>query len=208
MAFSLFKKKNVLDYPEEKASVLEQQPAEQHAPSFEPIQEYSPEGSGTQQPSEEPQFPERREETNFPPEQASTSSFRTGFRNPEELRPPMLPPPEMREAMSASMGPPPQQEYQSLPQIPGLESGVFGPQKTPFGASRAPHIYIRINKYKEVMEAINELHRKIVNAKEDLEEIHTINGDEAGKLKETAEIVLKIEDLLRYLETTFTSPEL
>ena len=204
MAFNLFKKRSVLDYPEEKASVLEQQPAEQPAPAFEPIHEYSPEGSRT---SEEPQFPERREEPEFLPERAPTGSFRAGFRSPEELRPPMLPPPEMKEAMSASMGPP-QHEYQGLPQIPGLESGVFGTQKPTFGASRAPHIYIRINKYKEVMEAINELHRKIVNAKEDLEEIHTINGDEASKLKETAEIVLKIEDLLRYLETTFTSPEM
>jgi hypothetical protein len=207
MAFNLFKKRSVLDYPEEKASVLEQQPTEQPTPAFEPIQEYSPEGSGTQQPAEEPQFPEGKEEPEFPTERVPMGSFRTGFRSSEELRPPMLPPPEMKEAMSASMGPP-QQEYHGLPQLPGLESGVFGAPKPTFGASRAPHIYIRINKYKEVMEAINELHRKIVNAKEDLEEIHTINGDEASKLKETAEIVLKIEDLLRYLETTFTSPEM
>ena len=53
----------------------------------------------------------------------------------------------------------------------------------------------------------NELHRRVQDAKKDLEDIHIINNDESSKLKEAAEIILKIEDILRYLETTFTSPE-
>jgi hypothetical protein len=133
------------------------------------------------------------------------SNFRSGFKRPEELAPPSMPPHDVREAMSASMQPPRIEErYEPAKQpVPGLEEGIFGTGK--FKA--APHIYIRVNKYQEVMEAVNDLHRKIINAKEDLEDLHQMNKEESGKLKDAAEVVLKIEDLLRYLETTFTSPE-
>lgn len=200
MAFDLFKKKSKLDYPEEKASVLDQPPEGGPAPAFEPIQEFRPEG-------ERPLPPPPTEPSNIPPPPPGPKDFGAGFRSPEEMMPPRLPPPDVKEVMSAAMAPP--KELPELPELPSRirDEDIFKAPRPKFG-THAPHIYIRVTKYKEVMDAINELHRKIVNAKEDLEDLHDLNTDESGKLKEAAEIVLKIEDLLRYLETTFTSPEM
>ena len=85
--------------------------------------------------------------------------------------------------------------------------GAFIVSEDYFFGVEKPHVFIRVAKYKEVMTSVNELHNRIANAKKDLEDMHDINTEESRKLKEAAEILLKIEDILRYLETTFTSPE-
>jgi hypothetical protein len=197
MAFDLFKKKSKFDYPEEKASVLDEPPEGGPAPAFEPIQEFKPE-EGAPVPPPPPIEPPALQPPAEPAPPAK--GLGAGFRSPEEMKPPALPPPNVKEVMSASMEP---------PERPAkiMEDDLFRAPKPKFG-THPPHIYVRVTKYKEVMDAINELHRKIVSAKEDLEDLHDINNDESDKLKEAAEIVLKIEDLLRYLETTFTSPEM
>ena len=57
------------------------------------------------------------------------------------------------------------------------------------------------------MTAIRKLDAQIQATKEDLEDIHSISESEREKIKESAEVLLEIEKLLRYLESTFTSPE-
>lgn len=110
-----------------------------------------------------------------------------GFRAPEEMMPPqqqMRAPPAMQQSM---------------------EPVMFQPMRPV--AKQSPHIYIRVSKYKDVMDAINDLGQKIQETKNDIEEIHEMEGNEADKLREAAEVILKIEELLKYLESTFKSPE-
>lgn len=197
MAFDIFKKKSVLDYPEEKASVLDRPPEGFDDSQFKPMHEYKPEEDkmGEMAPPMEAPQPSF-EKPAFPPEKPS--GFSAGFRKPDELRVPSVPAADMKEVMSASLRP------SSKPSL-GYNEGVFPRAPLP---TRTPHVFIRINKYQEVMESLNELHRKILSAKEDLEDLHDVNTEESSKLKNAAEIVLKMEDLLRYLESTFTSPEM
>ncbi len=80
----------------------------------------------------------------------------------------------------------------------------FGPLPVVRGA---PHIYIRVDKYKDVMQVIQNLGRQIDSTKADLEKIHSISESEREKIKESASVLLEIERLLSYLEKTFSSPE-
>ena len=87
--------------------------------------------------------------------------------------------------------------------------------EAPFGKVEAkprplvekPHMFIRVSKYKEVMEAIRKLRKNIDEAKDDLEELKALSNEEESKLKDTVHVVLEIESLLKYLEETFTSPQ-
>jgi hypothetical protein len=112
--------------------------------------------------------------------------------------PTSLPPFERPEPL-----PMPRIEPRGLEASMGFESD-FGPLPRMKGA---PHIYIRVNKYKEVMNAVDSLKEQISNTKNDLEEIHSISESEREKIRESASVLLEIEKLLSYLEKTFTSPE-
>ncbi|MCD6575931.1 MAG: hypothetical protein J7K73_02095 [Nanoarchaeota archaeon] len=185
MAFKFFKKKEK-DFPaEEKAEVLN----EDELPNLPPL-----------------------------PEPPKEDSFGKGFRSPEELKPPTLP--QLPELPKPPMLPHPPEPPTELPPFKAPEplpipqpkpAGVEMKIKSEFGpvpkVKGAPHIYIRIDKYKEVMNTIKELGEEIKATKQDLEEIHEISENERDKIKEAAEVLLQIEKLLSYLEKTFTSPE-
>jgi hypothetical protein len=180
MAFDFFKKREP-EYPaEEKAEILEPNlPSVSEMPSLEEIP-----------------MPEAEEEYPMP----SAEEF--GFRTPEELRPPALMPHEVPTSLPPFARPEPIPMPMPRPQPIGEFPPLRPPQKM-----MAPHIYVRVSKYKEVMDAINMLSRKIQETKNDLEDIHAISGQETEKIKEAAEVVIRMEELLKYLETTFTSPE-
>ncbi|MDD5182301.1 MAG: hypothetical protein PHC66_03965 [Candidatus Nanoarchaeia archaeon] len=196
MAFNFFKKKEELNYPEEKASVLDQPFGAEQLPEFGPPPDLSPEPQMGELPPPPEGFP-------MPPiaTSAHSGTFGEGFVpldrmvTPEPSRYP-----QMESSMSASMRPP---EEEPMPE----QGSLFTPMPKQSFSLDKPHVFVRINKYKEVMDAINELHRRVQDAKKDLDDIHAINTDETSKLREAAEVILKIEDILRYLETTFSSPE-
>jgi len=177
----------------------------------------------------------KKKETDFPTEEKAEildigeppmgpnlqeySDFNKGFRSPEELRPPTsnrgippapedigLPPFSAPEPLPMPVPKPMQPMMPPMPSVPEeheFESD-FGPIPTIKGT---PHIYIRVNKYKEVMEAIQNLSGQIDETKNDLEEIHSISESEREKIKESATVLLEIEKLLSYLEKTFSAPE-
>ena len=141
--------------------------------------------------------------------------FEEGFRSPEELKPPMINRPSMLPPPPKPQIPPfqpPEPLPMPKPEPMGLEEPkeVIKP-KSEFGplpkVKGMPHIYIRIDKYKEVMSTIKRLGEEIKATKEDLEEIHEISESERNKIKEAAEVLLEIEKLLSYLDKTFTTTE-
>jgi hypothetical protein len=190
MAFSIFKKKEEQFPSAEKAEVLGEELPELPEDIGElPELPELPEGELPELPGEE--------EMAAPP---STAEFEAGFRKPTEMRPPIARPREARLPAPPTWRPPAQE---------ALPAGPFEPvtATTRVGPARAPHVYIRVSKYKEVLDAIHNLRQSIENTKQDLEDLDTINKDEDSKLKESADVVLKIEELLNYLETTFSQPE-
>lgn len=208
MAFNIFKKKKELDYPEEKASVLDDQlgfgpDAGLGPPQEMEMQQEMPAGALPPLP-QMGELPPPPKQFQMPHEE-TRSNFSQGFVSMDRMIPHMPQRfPALESSMSASIRPP-EEEHFEMPEQ--RKESIFS-QTPKFGAGmEKPHVFIRINKYKDVMDSIGELHRRIQDAKQDLEEIHGINNDESAKLKEAAEIILKIEDVLRYLETTFTSPE-
>jgi hypothetical protein len=149
-----------------------------------------------------PELGELNEEGELPPppeeeELGEDQTFSEGFKSPEEMRPPSVRP---RPAQQMPM-PPTRQVPETAAQFPEVSI------RTRTVPSGAPHIYIKISKYKEVMNAVQNLHMSIQETKQDLEDIHSIGKDEEAKLRESAAVVIKIEELLKYLETTFTRPE-
>ena len=151
---------------------------------------------------------------NFQPD----PDFREGFRSSEELKPPTLQKsipvhqkemalPQFNEPTPVPM-PPTEPMHMEMHEIPEPPSMTFQPDFGPLPKIKGtPHIYIRVNKYKEVMQAIQNLDSQIQATKEDLEEIHQISETERQKIKESATVLLEIEKLLSYLERTFSSPE-
>ncbi len=185
MAFKFFKKKEN-NFADEKAEVLN----EDKLPDLPPL-----------------------------PDMPKENDFGKGFRSPEELKlpplPPQLPPmpkPGMNELPQPPSELPPFKAPEPIPMPQPKPMGVkmempseFGP--VPKVKGTPPHIFIRIDKYKDVIEAINNLGDEIKATKDDLEEIHEISENEKDKIKEAAEVLLKIEDLLSYLEKTFSSTD-
>lgn len=147
----------------------------------------------------EPEFP--AEEKSEILESFEEPKFEEGFRTPEELKPPTIPKPPTELPPFKAPEPIPAPK----PEPMGVEiKSEFGPVPR---VREAPRIYIRIDKYKEVMETIRKLDDEIQETKEDLEELHSISESEREKIREAAKVLLEIEKLLRYLESTFTAPE-
>jgi hypothetical protein len=203
MAFNFFKKKDDFNYPEEKASVLDQPFGAEGLPELPAPPDMSSDASMGELPPPPEEFSQSPERFPQQPMNAPErpSRFSEGFVPLDRMTAPDVPRyPSMESSMSASM-------RSAEEETPFTQESLFTPTAKPSFGLEKPHVFVRINKYKEVMDAINELHRRIQDAKKDLDDIHVINTDETAKLRESAEVILKIEDLLRYLETTFSSPE-
>ena len=209
MAFNMFKKKkNDDNFPsEEKEEVLGDLPDLPELPKMP--------GTNEKMPGANKKMPNPPHSLN--PPSPNVERFKTGFRTPGEMgsksdsgnisapRAPLPRPPEPPEYL------PPYEGSEPLT-MPKPSSMMLD---TPFKNARAqttqpkekPKMFIRVDKYKEIMSSLQKLKDHIEETKEDLEEMDKIDKDESSKLKESAEVVLEIESLLEYLEDTFTSPQ-
>ena len=210
MALNMFKKKN--KFPsEEKEEVLNDLPD---------LPELSDNDFDIEGPSRLPELPDLEPPRMPPPAHHHSSQlerFKTGFRSPGELRPPA--PSSELEGPSMALPPPPPPpetlppyEYGEPLAMPKPRHMMLEPSFERVSAprpkvTRSPHMFIRVDKYKEILGSLDKLKSRIVETKRDLEEMDRIDRDERSKLKESAEVVLEIESLLRFLEETVTSPQ-
>jgi hypothetical protein len=204
MALNIFKKKQM---PEEKAEVLGKEEELPELPELEELPELPELEEGLpeleEKPEEELELPPLPEEElpEIPaeiPEEATpeVGEFKEGFRHPEELKPPSFRPRELpRRVVELSRQP------QARAPFAEITAGTMP------GPVQAPHIYLKITKYKEVLGAVHDLHKSILETKQDMEELNSIGKEEEEKLKESANVVLQIEDLISKLEMTFRQPE-
>ena len=103
----------------------------------------------------------------------------TEFRPPEELVPPKLP------------------EVSKPPVIPKPEIHL-----------EKPHVFIKIEKYEEVMRKLKTLADEIQNISMELDSLQTMGEEEKKKVNEAKSLVFEMEDILKFLNETFTKPEM
>lgn len=131
-------------------------------------------------------------------------NFGEGFRSPEELMPPTQPQETQLPPFRA-----PEPIPAPRPEPRGLEAGDR--MQSEFGAlprvKDKPHIFIKIDKYKDVMKKVRELDEKIEATKKVLSKIKEKNKEEKDTMNDAINILLKIEKLVSYLDDTFTSTE-
>ncbi len=185
MGFFKKKDEDEDDFPfEEKAEILDDD-EEDYAPEF---------------PAEERiDFRQPREGMQQP------LNFGEGFRSSEELMPPtqahetQLPPFRAPEPLPTPR-----------PEPRNVEFGEnVGRMQSEFGAlprvRDKPHIFIKIDKYKDVMTKVRDLDEKINATKRILSKIEEKNKEEKETMNDAINVLLKIEKLVSYLEDTFTS---
>ncbi len=205
MAFDIFKKKKKDDnddFPfEEKAEILGDDDNEE---------DFSPE-----YPAEQSQLPKTLPQPeNIQPRQTEDriSQFGSGFRSPQELKPPE--PSPMRSEPQETQIPPfkaPEPLPTPKPEPRGVEMRTEPRMQSEFGqvprVKDKPHIFIKIDKYKDVMGKVKDLDQKIESTKKVLSKIEDKNEEEKETMKEAIDVLMKIEKLVSYLEDTFTSTE-
>ena len=103
------------------------------------------------------------------------------FRPPEELIPPKLP------------------DVQNVPKIvpkPHIE------------IHEKPHVFIKVEKYEEVMKKLKDLADEIQNISMELSALESMGEEEKGKIEDAKKLVVDMEDILKFLNETFTKPEM
>ena len=151
---------------------------------------------------------DEEDEFGFPAEEMGDSSadFGAGFRSPEELRPRIEHPHETQFAPVRTSEP-----FPTTPPPPeDFDTETIG-MRSDFGAvpriRDKPHIFIKIDKYKDVMRKVKELEEKIGDTRVVLSKIEEKNKEERETTKDAIDVLMKIEKLVSYLDDTFTSPE-
>ncbi|HDQ59709.1 MAG TPA: hypothetical protein ENN30_00785 [Candidatus Woesearchaeota archaeon] len=215
MALNIFNKKNKFPAEEKEEVLGDDFPELPELPEL-------PDFTGQDDiPDAPPEMPRRPQYTPPPPRsfespESNIERFRAGFRSPDELRPPLA-----REPQGPGIPlPQPPMPPESLPPYEGVEPlampkprdmmvSQFGQSRSPESHRmiKSPHMFIRVDKYKDIMASLAKLHENINETKKDMEEMDRIDRHETSKLKESAEVVLEIESMLRYLEETFTEPQ-
>lgn len=70
-----------------------------------------------------------------------------------------------------------------------------------------PHIYLKIDKYKQVMQSIDKFNTQINSIKRTIETIKDLSQKEDHKIKETETVLAEIEQVINMLDKIFTTPE-
>ena len=100
------------------------------------------------------------------------------FRPPEELIPPKLP-----EVPKITV---------PKPEIP----------------TEKPHVFIKVEKYEEVMKKLKSLADEMQNISMELNSLESMGEEERKKIEESKNLVKDMQDILHFLNETFTKPEM
>ena len=111
--------------------------------------------------------------------------FEEGFKKPEELRP------------SVPTSLPPFERPEPIPT----------PAPKPKPVAVKPHIYVKIEKYQEVMNAVAEIGKQIEETRKELESIEEMNIREKAKIEEAKAVLNKMKELINVLNGIFVEPE-
>jgi len=142
-------------------------------------------------------FKKKKEELKFPAEkeealkEAPKPVVFGEFKKPEEL----MPPPQPKVPTSL----PPFERPEPIP-MPKIEP-------KPIEAKAKPSIFIKVSKYREVMDKIASLGKEIENMKRQIEELEGVEKQEMKEIEEAKDAIKKLEEIINYLRQVFTNPE-
>ena len=103
----------------------------------------------------------------------------TEFKPPEELMPPQLP------------------EVPKIVPKPKVEIPL-----------EKPHVFIKIEKYEDVMKKLKNLADEIQGISVELNSLESLGEEEKNKIGEAKRLINEMEDIIKFLNQTFTKPEM
>lgn len=219
--FDVFKKKE----PEKKGDL----------PDIPPLPELPkvPETGGPEIPSRLPQppskeAPDEQRESMLPPKPEMLD-----FPKPESLPKPMItqpepalpeipspepiqmpkPEPEPFEIAKESMlpkglpGPPPLPKRTPRVKREPIEMPEITPPKRPQISTVKPHLFVKIDKYREVVDSVQKLKSELADIRKTLKDLENLDSQSIEKLKACGTITNKITELIAFFEQSFTAPE-
>ncbi len=121
------------------------------------------------------------------------------FKSPEELFPPKLP--EIPKI-------PKQPEFGEV-KIPKVEP-VNVPVEKHFEPKiiEKPHVFIKVEKYKEVMKKLGELADNIQKISDELNTLEAMEAQEKAKIDEAENTIKRMNEIIRFLDETFKNAEM
>ncbi|MBD3312119.1 hypothetical protein GF352_01535 [archaeon] len=142
-------------------------------------------------------------------------------RAPEASRP--LPPPEPAKAPAPAPTPAPKPApvprtpapaakpevkpvLEARPAAPTMPEKIEAP-RAPAISKLRPHVFLKISKYKEVMSNIDKIMEHIKGLKSSLKNIKEVDEKESIKIKESDELLVKLENVAKVFDKIFSNPE-
>ncbi len=125
------------------------------------------------------------------------------FRSPEELLPPKLPeipkPPQPMEFGEVKV-PQPKPE---VPELPKIEPKPIAPK-----IIEKPHVFIKVEKYKEVMKKLGELADNIQRISDELNTLEAMEAQEKARIDEAENTIKRMNEIIKFLDETFRNAEM
>lgn len=139
-------------------------------------------------------------------------------RPPEEepMMPPAppRPPQEPMEPRQVPVTPvvPPTRMRMEMPEVEGRPVSKVMPEEVmplrePIIKRVRPHVFLKISKYKEVMTSIDDIINLLRSLKKSLTSVKDIDEKEEMKIKESEEVLTKLEGIARRFDQIFSNPE-
>ena len=70
-----------------------------------------------------------------------------------------------------------------------------------------PHLFVKIDKYREVVDSITKLKSELNDIRKTLRDLESLDSQSMEKLKASETITNKIGELITFFEQSFTAPE-
>ena len=130
------------------------------------------------------------------------------FRQQDELMPPKLP--DMPKPMPSSFGDVKLPENQK-PIAPNPITPKPIPQpihEVHKPVVEKPHVFIKVEKYKDVMQKLSELANNIQSISNELDSLKAMESQENTKIDESEKTIGRINEIIKFLDETFKNAEM
>lgn len=95
---------------------------------------------------------------------------------------------------------------EARPAAPTMPERIEAP-RAPAISKLRPHVFLKISKYKEVMSNIDKIMEHIKGLKSSLKNIKEVDEKESIKIKESDELLVKLENVAKVFDKIFSNPE-
>lgn len=122
----------------------------------------------------------------------------------QQQRPAPVPIPVMAQPMQPRQDLPVLEERPVVPMT--MPEDIQGPRAPPIQRLR-PHVFLKISKYKEVMTSIDRVMSYLKDLKRSLKGIQEVEEKELIKIKESDDLLMRLEEIAGVFDKIFSNPE-